>query len=124
MALGCGIGGSREGGNTDAKIVVNRLVQLGEVQRRLRLNTSSRSSSGTAVGCGCACGFMVKNRGRLLREGASTDLLSTPAMWRADIEMSYVAQKKNSERKSRMRMSWGSCAEPLLSAKTTATLSQ
>ena len=116
--LGCGIGGSCGGGNT----VANRLVQLGEVQRRLRLNTSLRSSSGTAVGCGCACGFMVKNRGRLLRERASADFLSTPAMWRADIEMSYVAQKKNSEHKS--RMSWGSRAEPLLSVKTTAALSQ
>ena len=93
--LGCGIGGSCGGGNTDAKIVANRLVQLEEVQRRLQLNTSSRSSSGTAVGCGCgcACGFMLKNRDRLLRERASADLLSTPAMWRADVEMSYTKEK-------------------------------
>ena len=89
---------------------MNRYGPIGRGPEEVAVEHKFKSSLGTAVGCDCACGFMVKNRGRLLRERASVDLLSTPAMWRADIEMSYVAQKKNSEHKS--CMSWDLVLSP------------
>ena len=65
---------------------------------------------------------MEKNSERLLRERASAEVLRTPAICRAERNTPYTAQKEKRERSR--RMSYGSLAEPLFNANTTAMLSQ
>ena len=61
-------------------------------------------------------------RGTLLRDRASAAVFWLPAMWRAEIMKSCSALKKKRVRNK--RMSWGSLADPLFNANTTAMLSQ
>ena len=56
-----------------AKIVVNSLVQLGEVHMRALLNASSCSSLGITVGIGDACGLRARKSRTLSCESASDE---------------------------------------------------
>ena len=89
--------------------VLNSNIQLGDVQRRLRFNTSSCSSGGMIVGAGDACGLREKN--------------SSSQLWVFVLLVNAVLYAMNANvlrRCDRVR----SLAEPLFNVMTTAMLSQ
>ena len=100
--------------------VLNSDIQLGDVQRRLRLNTSSCNSGGMIVGT--ACGLREKNSSSRLRDNTSADTFCASGKCRAVICISRTAIMNANILRRCDRV--GSLAEPLFNVMTTTMLLQ
>ena len=78
--MASGIGPQCVLGESQLKILLNMLLQEGDIQSGLECTSRSSRAGGMGEGKQLACGWYVKKKDKLSRERASANEFSIPAM--------------------------------------------
>ena len=104
------------------KVLLNMLLQDGDVQSGLECTRRLRRAGGIGDGHRLACGWYMKKKGKLSRDRASAKEFSIPSMWVALRSKLNLAEMKCRHLISPITS--GSLLVPELIMWTTASLSQ